>query len=80
MKTKNISNKAMLSIISVIIQIGFNRNDAGTLSSYVFKAIQYSDKKQIELGCKMFLDKRTNTPKWGDESGLDNELIAIFLS
>jgi len=66
----------LVEICTKIMTLGFTRNQAGTLASYVYHALKYKDLTPIILGCRMFKDSRTN--QWGDESGLIPELQQLF--
>jgi hypothetical protein len=69
-------NESMLSIINSIMKLGFTRDEAGTLSSYVYPAIRFHEKSFIDNGMKMFKDKRHD--KWADDTTLGTELKELF--
>jgi len=68
--------KSAVQLTTEIMKIGFDRSDAGTLARAIYASLKWNDVKFIELACRMFKDKRHN--KWGDESGLIEELIAKY--
>ena len=68
--------KSAVELTTEIMKLGFNRDEAGTLAQYVYQSIKHKDNTFIRLGCKMFKDNRTN--QWGNDSGLDQELIRLF--
>ena len=63
-----------LEITTKIMTLGFNRTDAGILSKYCYQVLKWNDFKFVQLGLRMFKDKRTNL--WGDDpkSNLEMEL------
>jgi len=61
-----------VEITTDIMSLGFTRDQAGTLASGIYSSIKYKDPIFIELVCKMFKDTRYS--KWGNESGLVDEL------
>jgi hypothetical protein len=80
MKTRSelisLQNQTMLSIINSIMKLGFSRDDAGTLSSYVYHAIRFHEPKFIDTGLKMFKDKRHG--EWAENTTLGAELKELF--
>jgi hypothetical protein len=69
---------ASIENISKIMKLGFNRNDSGTLYSYINATLKYKDLKFLTLGLRLFKDKRTNI--WADDSKcpLFSELTTLF--
>ena len=70
------ANLSPVEICNKIMNLGFSRDQSGTLAGYVYNSLKFGDRTFILLGCRMFKDTRCN--KWADQSGLDAELIKLF--